>query len=829
MQLNKVDCKYQVILVPVLLFIAWVVPGCSKDTHVESVESGNSEDRLGETNLARSARYTFSTEPNYPLTLDADDAVQLTDGRLIDRRLWTDPGAVGWQNKDDIRITIDLRGPARLSRVKLRHPESAKSDIFLPRAVLVYGQLEESAYQLIGDFVPSIDQPQQESGSEEWNRDFDLPVEGVYDRLVINIVPNGAYVFLDEIEILGAPSSSEELSIGKTQARAGTTPVSGENELLSVDSYLTSRGTRTRSLLDLDTLSRILSKGSSAELQSKVSDQTTKAESFFDNWDPGTAFETLYPQNEFHRELFGLQGLYWQESGMEDVRVWEANRWESLDPFELPGKSPGVVSLQMGLNEIRSVAFNLSSPVDTSFTIDIPEMSSVEMSVLEGKISDTADFQPVTSLLEPVTCDGSSCRVDLFAGLTTRIWLQANTHRSTPGDYVDYIMIGSDPLRFELTVYPVDIQAGDQLALSGWDYPESRYYGVTDDNVDAFVQLLKEYGVSTTWGVPRTLDKGEYDSDGRMTRAPDPTVFESWISKWPDAKGYAIYVAVQDRFSGFDPDTKQFHSAVGEWIEWWGNWIDERGIDRDKILLLLVDEPGNREASELFLGYRDAIASAAPEITILENPVFANPKDARSIIEYSDTVMPLYNVRFRSLGKSSLKIYADVSKSNDKELWIYSIGQHGALTDPYYYYRMQSWAAWDLGATGSAYWSFGGLSKNTSWNEYANSRYSPSPLFLDAGRIKPSVQLEAMREGAFDYALFSILRVVTDKTRKLANTDDIIRESDDVFATEIPRLLEQIPDAQNTFLDSTLDRTNADEIRVAVLQLITRMQNVDDE
>src|SRR4051812_46154687 len=65
-------------------------------------------------NVALHRPVTFSRPPDYPLTTDAGDAAQLTDGlRTTSGTLWTDRLAVGWGPavKKPIAITIDLGKP----------------------------------------------------------------------------------------------------------------------------------------------------------------------------------------------------------------------------------------------------------------------------------------------------------------------------------------------------------------------------------------------------------------------------------------------------------------------------------------------------------------------------------------------------------------------------------------------------------------------------------------------------------------------------------------------------------------------------------------------
>src|SRR5689334_11413434 len=59
-------------------------------------------------NLALQRPYTLSPAPNYSLTTDPGDAVQLTDGVSSGGGFWTEKRTVGWSRLSPVRIVVDL-------------------------------------------------------------------------------------------------------------------------------------------------------------------------------------------------------------------------------------------------------------------------------------------------------------------------------------------------------------------------------------------------------------------------------------------------------------------------------------------------------------------------------------------------------------------------------------------------------------------------------------------------------------------------------------------------------------------------------------------------
>ena len=75
-----------------------------------------------------------------------------------------------------------------------------------------------------------------------------------------------------------------------------------------------------------------------------------------------------------------------------------------------------------------------------------------------------------------------------------------------------------------IEVMPVRLPDPFSLHLGGWDYPVAGAYQVTKENVAEYVELLRQYGVNTTW-CRDVMPPGEYDKDGNLIRPPnrDPT------------------------------------------------------------------------------------------------------------------------------------------------------------------------------------------------------------------------------------------------------------------------------------------------------------------
>ncbi|MGN6628225.1 MAG: discoidin domain-containing protein, partial [Tepidisphaeraceae bacterium] len=72
-------------------------------------------------NLALGKPVAFAAKPDYPDTTDADDAAQLTDGKLVEKSpIWYDRACVGWVGPKAAEFTIDLGAVSPVRGVAVR-------------------------------------------------------------------------------------------------------------------------------------------------------------------------------------------------------------------------------------------------------------------------------------------------------------------------------------------------------------------------------------------------------------------------------------------------------------------------------------------------------------------------------------------------------------------------------------------------------------------------------------------------------------------------------------------------------------------------------------
>jgi hypothetical protein len=277
---------------------------------------------------------------------------------------------------------------------------------------------------------------------------------------------------------------------------------------------------------------------------------------------------------------------------------------------------------------------------------------------------------------------------------------------------------------------------------------------------------------------------------------------------------------VTSDFGGAQIGSPEFDRRVGTWISAWVDYLGTKGIAPSQLGLLIHDEP--HEGSEIgpFLAWARAIQAAEPEVLIWEDPTYRNPEAApRELFDACDVLCPN---RPMWLERSRIfqRFYA-AEKRRGRELQFYSCSGPAKLLDPYSYYRLQTWHAWHVGATGSFFWAFGDNSGSSSWNEYFAKAGPYTPLFLDDRSVTAGKHMEAIRESVEDYQYLVMLQAAVERAKHAGHP--AAAEAAKLLETGTGRVL-SAEGADGLRWHDPKDRTLADRVRVEILDAIASLQ-----
>jgi hypothetical protein len=222
---------------------------------------------------------------------------------------------------------------------------------------------------------------------------------------------------------------------------------------------------------------------------------------------------------------------------------------------------------------------------------------------------------------------------------------------------------------------------------------------------------------------------------------------------------------VSDSFAGVKINTPEFNARLGSWVKVLSAHMRELKLQPKQLGVLLVDEPYTDAQDAIIAAWAKAIKAAAPELTLFEDPTWERPDQTKTqdAITQIDILCPNFPIFKR--GGAPVQKYFENLRAQGKELWFYQCTGPVRLYDPQAYYRYQPWQAFAIGATGQGFWAFGDTSSvPTSWNEYATSRTSFAPAFLDKDTVYDSVHWDATREGVEDYEELAMLQDAIDKS-----------------------------------------------------------------
>ncbi|HJN17921.1 MAG TPA: hypothetical protein QGH10_20650, partial [Armatimonadota bacterium] len=547
---------------------------------------------------------------------------------------------VGWATPTS-EITLDLGEHYAISGVLLGTVLATGTDVQLPERVEVLVSVNGRDYHLAGDLVEMDERPRPVGYNKAFQLQTDqLMVHGRYVKLIVH-KGGRLFIFADEIEV------HRGIDAWKVERPLPGPAIEYPMTLLENPFSLAFKARLDRDLRDAR--SAIEQVGVPDDVRARLESEADAIEEAMDalpELHTSEGFRGVFPLNEIHARTHALQGSLRAEQGRDALVAWRANPWDPLPgPAELPEEPPSPeVSVAAMRGETRAGAVNLTNCTDTdqSVTVTFEGLPGGRMpeyvTVREVAWTDTFAKEAIAAALPAAERDAQGWKISVPAGMTRQVWFEVAPRNVPPGPHGgEAILSGASdqPLRvpFALRVFDLDFPEKATLMLSGWDYSDrpssATSYGVTHENVDAFIAHLRERHVSHTWASTWVMPHGTFSPDGSYRQTPDTQLFDEWIARWPGADGYSVYVFApfwQGKIAGTGPEDPLFEKKMGEWVRFWADHARERGV-LDQLRLVPVDEPHAKAPAnaEMFIAWARAIKAAAPDLTIWLDPYPALP------------------------------------------------------------------------------------------------------------------------------------------------------------------------------------------------------------
>ncbi|MDQ3812742.1 MAG: hypothetical protein M3347_02180, partial [Armatimonadota bacterium] len=549
--------------------------------------------------------------------------------------------------------------------------------------------------------------------------------------------------------------------------------------------------------------------------------------------DPAT-FKAVIPLNSTHEKLLAVHGAVLRDRGLPALVAWKRHRYDALSFLAAPDKAPDempALSVDMMGHEHRADAFLLTNASEAPVTATVrieglpgaPRPAWLRLAATPW--TDTAQNVPVAAALPDAEYSNGAFRVVLQAGLTHKVWLNVDSATLPVGRYTGAVVV--EAARHTLRV-PVAIRVSavrmkrPRLSLGMWDYTDGPgAYGLTEKNIPAAIKLMRSHFVDTPWAQRRSLPwpgAQDFDADGQLQRPLSFDAFDAWVRRWPGARRYFVFASVPDSFADVKMGTPEFTARISAWAKALAQHMRELGLRPQQLGLLLVDEPHREEQDAIIAAWAKAIKSAAPEITLFQDPTWERPDQTKiqEAITLPDIVCPNLAIFYR--GGAPVAQYFVARGAAGQQLWFYQCSGPVRLYDPGRYYRLQAWHAFRHGAAGQGFWAFGDTGGvPSSWNEYLTTHTSYAPAFIGEADATDSISWQAVREGVEDYEYLAMLR-------------DAAATANAEFKTRAEKLLAEAPAAvigeysPDYDWQQPFDHQAADTYRLKILALLEQMQ-----
>ncbi len=785
----------------------------------------------GETNLARGRPYTLSPRPNYAHCTDPGDATQLTDGVLTQGYFWTQKTTVGWQGGALAFVTIDLGEVRPIGGASFR-TAAGVAGVEWPASLAVFTSDDGKQWFPAGDLVELSESgapPPMGKHAIHVFRTATLRSRGRFVQLAC--VPTGPYLFVDEIEVF----EGDAALLAEPRRSEAIANVAQLMDTLQLTRLLRAQLRRDLAAAREDIESPDTPAAEKATL-GKAAQELEQRIAAMPLVSPD-GFRAVLPMNDLERDIFRLQAAVWRAQGKPPLRVWTCHRWDPLDPSSEPAKDAPQPRLDVAMmsHEWRADVLNLTSAADSDRQVrlwleDLPGGSNTPyVAVHEVQHVGTRHFVSVAAALPLARRDGDAWTVTVPSGMTRQVWFSFHPTDVKPGTHSGRVRLDDGSVvALTLRVAPLRFPDETTLCLGGWDYTnEERIYGVTPQNREALVKLLREHHVNAPWATRKALPDGKYDRDGELTEPPNTANFNAWLKLWPGASQYMAFVAIGDygtlrsAFAGSEAGSPLFNKKVGAWIRFWAGHMRGLGLKPSQLGLLLVDEPNRKEQYDATVAWTRAIKAAEPDVLVWVDAMPQELETCREMLAAVDVLVP-NRAAWLEKDDAYRKLFLDQREAG-RQLGFYSCSGPARTFDPYSYYLLQQWHVFAIGGRWAGFWAFGDTGGSPCWNEYVSKGNGPyCPLYLDEASVTTAKYLEAIREGVQDYEYLAMLRARIAELERVKQEHPRLAEARKLLAAAPDRVVGTVG-ATAFRWDKPKDRTLADRVRREILDMLVAL------
>jgi hypothetical protein len=704
-------------------------------------------------NIALGKAATFSAPPNYPL--GAKDATPLTDGKyssLGDGKeassvMWKQKSTLGWRFVGRTTITIDLGSVQSISGVSYS-TVAGRDWVEWPQSIYIATSDDNKIWHYAGDLV-QLSQKNNTKGYAKFIYETNnLHTKGRYIAFGIVARP---YIFVDEIQVYKGDDA------WLTQPASGRV-ISSMDDMTKEAVY--KNGIQKRLNNDIAAIRKEVAEShiSPQHKSTFMAELDKNADAALNMTPPPLDLKAILPINDIHRDILAVHGELLAAEGEKLLTAWHQPRYAWLPFLAKPNDiEKATLDFSMLRNQFRSDNLLLTNASGETQKV-LLQLKNPPQGVHNGWLqvdsvawTDTLQGVPVADALLPVQLQNGSYQIDVPAGMTRKVWFTIDSSKVPAHVYKSTFVISGagQQITVPLQISVSKIAMGTpRFSLGMWDYTNVKKgkLGITPENRESAIKLMRSHYVDSPWAVGVSLS------------APFEQ-FDQWVAMWPGARHYFVAAAVGDSYGISKIGTPEFDTKVGVWAKELSAHLKELGLEPRQLGINLRDEPHDDKSDAIVAAWAKAINTAAPELTIFENPIWERPDQTKIQDAITQADILCLNFPIFKKGGAPVEKYFENLRDQGKKIWFYQVNNVVRLIDPQEYYRFQPWQAFAIGGTGEGYWSFGDTAgASSSWNEYDNGISGYTPVFIDKNTVTNSVHWDAVREGIEDYEELAMLQ-----------------------------------------------------------------------
>ncbi len=717
--------------------------------------------------LSANKRCVFSPKPDYSLTADENDPVQLTDGIRHSGQIWVDRKTVGWAHVPLPTLTLDLGAVHAIGMVNY-YAAGGCCGAYFPEATALLLSTDGQAYEIaaLNAWPPG---EQKDDGAHV--RKFQIDARHKRARFVrLTFQPHKGFVMLDEVEVLGDRVTPQRLAeYQKSTTRPNWTLwewVGVRPQLIE----LAGHGEQAREAI--------------GSLDRRFADL---------DLDGGPAADGLL------REALEMRASLAKAHFRREWMCWNTPPWDELlgSTFAAPDRKPTrSIDLHLWQNEYESAAVSIGNFAADArqFRVTIgplPDAAgnkhdwSQRLWLREAMFVPTFRGPRAADPLPLIAGDrGVAGQIEIQAGAVRVLWLTLRAKDLPAGQYCATLDIRpvdneSDLHRVELKlrVDPLTMPGPNDVALTsehyvqrwGWNLPAQ----IEDD-------LDRHYSNSRVFH-PVCLPWPKVDATKTVLESVDFSAYDKALEETGAIRIHSVFWGGGGDgppvLQQFDLESPAGQACFKQWIKAWSDHVAERGLGFDEFFFYPYDE----EINETFILIARLIKEVDPRHHIVCNEVRskggATPEAITRIAPYIDIWCPNTHVYLPPVptwvfGPENRRAFEDARRNHPGRLWIYGVSGGGADATPGSkhlapgkYHRWLPWLAFREGATTAGFWCYAGT--NNLWDDFDGRGPDYGVVYFandaPAGVARnevviPSRRWEAWREGVEDYQYLFELR-----------------------------------------------------------------------